>query len=167
MDYYLFTLINSLAGRFAIADMIGIFFARTAIFLLPFFAFVEAKTALQLFARMTLSTVLAFSTNALIGFLYFRPRPFAVHDVHQLITLHYQNSKSFPSDHTAIAFALAATVAILYPRIGMGALIVAFLVGLARVFVGVHYPFDILGGALVGIFSAFVVHFFSLRFGVL
>lgn len=167
MDYFLFSLINGLAARWPALDMLGIFFARGAIFLLPLFSYLNMKSALLILARMVASATLAFSANALIGLLYMRPRPFTIHDVNQLISLHFQNTKSFPSDHTAIAFAVATTVCFFYPRAGIAALITAALIGIARVFVGVHYPFDILAGAVVGACSAIAIHFCAARLGIL
>ncbi|MCS7209850.1 MAG: phosphatase PAP2 family protein [Fimbriimonadales bacterium] len=63
---------------------------------------------------------------------------------------------SFPSGHTATAFALAFWVFLLtrgtrYRLWGYGALVVAGLVGLSRIYRGVHYPSDVLAGALIGI----------------
>lgn len=165
MDFFLFSAINAWAGRFALLDGVGIFFARTAIFLIPGLAFFDAKMALPLLARMVLASALAFATNSVIALLYFRPRPFlSLPDVHQLISLHFLNSKSFPSDHTAISFAMAMMVAFAYPKLGVAAFLVAFLIGVSRIFVGVHYPLDIFGGIVVGILAGCAAQFFASRF---
>lgn len=63
---------------------------------------------------------------------------------------------SFPSSHAANSFAAAVTLAYFYRRYtGLG-LAVAFLVGMSRVFVGVHYPGDVLGGFILGGLCAFL-----------
>ncbi|MFE9422013.1 phosphatase PAP2 family protein [Kitasatospora sp. NPDC006697] len=58
---------------------------------------------------------------------------------------------SFPSNHTVIAFAAAAALWFAYRRIGWIALGLAVLMGASRVWIGVHYPHDVLIGALVGL----------------
>lgn len=57
---------------------------------------------------------------------------------------------SFPSGHTAAAFVMATMLSIFYPPIMLLALGLAVLVGLSRVFLGVHYPSDIVAGAVLG-----------------
>lgn len=61
---------------------------------------------------------------------------------------------SFPSGHTATAFALATVVACAYPRLSGASLLLAFLVGLTRVALGMHWPSDVLAGAVFGTFAA-------------
>ncbi|MFE6866801.1 phosphatase PAP2 family protein [Kitasatospora sp. NPDC057692] len=61
---------------------------------------------------------------------------------------------SFPSNHTVIAFAAAAALWFADRRIGAVAAVAAVLMGASRVWVGVHYPHDVLVGALVGVLVA-------------
>ena len=61
---------------------------------------------------------------------------------------------SFPSGHAAAAFTFAAVMATFYPSLLLPLYLVAALIGAARVMLGVHYPTDILAGALLGISSA-------------
>ena len=58
---------------------------------------------------------------------------------------------SFPSDHAAAAVAIAIVLFLTHRRLGAIALLVAGLVCLARVYVGAHYPGDVVAGAAVGI----------------
>jgi undecaprenyl-diphosphatase len=60
------------------------------------------------------------------------------------------DNPSFPSGHSATAFAAATTVAILCPRLRPVALAVAVAVALSRVYLRVHFPLDVAAGALVG-----------------
>ncbi len=60
-------------------------------------------------------------------------------------------SASFPSGHTATAFATATVIALLHPRLRWPALGLAALVGLSRVYLGVHFLFDVLAGAALGV----------------
>jgi len=65
---------------------------------------------------------------------------------------------SFPSGHATTAFALAALLALWYPRWAAGFLALAGLVGLSRVVLGAHFPSDVLAGAALGMGVALVVH---------
>lgn len=58
---------------------------------------------------------------------------------------------SFPSGHTVSAFALAALLADKYPVLALIFYFTAFLVGVSRIYVGAHYPLDVLAGSLVGV----------------
>ncbi len=98
----------------------------------------------------------ALAVNQLIALFWARPRPFTGHPaVHVLLSR--SSDPSFPSDHAAAAFAIAAVAVLVRPRLGTVAVVLACLVGYARVYVGAHYPGDVLGGALVGIVVAVVL----------
>jgi undecaprenyl-diphosphatase len=61
---------------------------------------------------------------------------------------------SFPSGHSATAFACATVIAWASPRLAVPAFVLAALVAWSRVYVGVHWPLDVLGGALLGVLVA-------------
>jgi len=58
---------------------------------------------------------------------------------------------SFPSGHATVSFACAAVLALAVPRLRVPLYALAALIAFSRVYVGVHYPFDVLGGALLGV----------------
>lgn len=58
---------------------------------------------------------------------------------------------AFPSGHAATAFAAAGVVALVHPRLRVPALALAALIGLSRLYLGVHYPLDVLAGAALGL----------------
>jgi undecaprenyl-diphosphatase len=88
--------------------------------------------------------------NMVIKTVVDRTRPFlAVPGIHNLITAH---GSSFPSGHTGTSFAAAGVLWQTLPRLyGAGALALAALIGLSRLYLGVHYPSDVLGGMLIGL----------------
>lgn len=65
---------------------------------------------------------------------------------------------SFPSGHSVNVFAAATAVFLNHKKIGVFALVLAALVAFSRLYVGVHYPTDVLVGAVIGIGFALLVH---------
>jgi undecaprenyl-diphosphatase len=61
---------------------------------------------------------------------------------------------AFPSGHSASAFACATVIAWASPRLALPAFVLAWLVAWSRVYVGVHWPLDVLGGAALGVLVA-------------
>ena len=102
-----------------------------------------------------LAGVLALGVAGLISSQIDRPRPFVVGLARNYLD-HVADS-SLPSDHAALLFALAAGLA-LRRRAGPAALLffVGALVGAARVYLGAHYPSDIVAGGALGLASALV-----------
>ncbi|MBE0646519.1 MAG: phosphatase PAP2 family protein [Bacteroidales bacterium] len=87
-----------------------------------------------------------------------RTRPFKAHESIEKLTL--GGGTSFPSGHTTEAFAVAATVALLYRRrsVQIPAILWAILVAYSRMALGVHYPGDVLGGLVFGVILAYGVN---------
>jgi membrane-associated phospholipid phosphatase len=93
--------------------------------------------------------VTATVVNALLKPLLRRPRPDRSIGVRHLIKT--PRSRSFPSGHTAAAFAFATGAARELPWTGPPLYALAALVGYSRVHTGVHYPLDVAAGALCGV----------------
>ena len=115
---------------------------------------------------MALTTFLADALSFLVKDATHRTRPFVAH--HQIHPLYVVHSSSFPAGHAATAFAGAVLLSLLAPRLAPLLLALAALIGLSRIYDGVHYPTDVLAGAalgaLVGAASAVAVRVSGLRF---
>lgn len=94
-----------------------------------------------------------------------RARPFVTHPHAELLVSHARDP-GFPSDHATGAFAMAMGLWLYDRTIGAIAFVLAATVAFARVSVGVHYPSDVVGGALIGMAVALIFYFTPLR-GVL
>lgn len=81
-----------------------------------------------------------------------RPRPSNALDC---VTLVVEPDRfSFPSGHSAAAMAVAVGYAMAFPALAAPLIAIAFLVGASRVFLGVHYPGDVLVGQLIAVLTA-------------
>ncbi len=142
-------------------------------------ATIQERRAIVLWVAV--ACLVAYAINLLIEQFVFEPRPFVTHKVHLLIS--HAADSSFPSDHTAWSFAVIGMLLFAFlplrlskrrgtsnmgqasqgvsQRKSLLLLIVAFVIGcsigLARIYVGVHYPDDILGGAIDGLLAALLV----------
>jgi undecaprenyl-diphosphatase len=72
-----------------------------------------------------------------------------------LITI--PHSDSFPSGHTATSFACATVLSAFVPRAAPAFYVLALAIGYSRIYVGVHWPLDVVGGAVLGIATALLL----------
>jgi undecaprenyl-diphosphatase len=159
----IFDAINDLAGHVTVADDLMKFAAQYVIFAV--FAMVAASWFVRAGSdqsrRLAVYTAvitgaLSFVAITVVHHFYTHPRPFVSRGDVVLLIKHSADS-SFPSDHATAAFALAASIAIYRRRYGLLLLALAALISFARVYVGLHYPFDVLAGATIGITIALAV----------
>ena len=102
--------------------------------------------------------------NGVLKYLIARPRPFVTYD--EVVPLaNILSEHSFPSGHTALVFSMAFVIYKLFPEIyGKVAIVIACLVGLSRVYLGVHYPSDVVAGVIVGYVVAEIVEMITRKF---
>lgn len=162
IDWRLFRLINGLAGHFGPLDLLmkasTQYMEYVLLFLVATLWVTPGEDAgvnvrrQRIVVCAILAALLALGINKLIGLAWFRPRPFVFH--HVTLLLPHANDPSFPSDHAAGGFALATTPLLARDRwtrrLGWLMLALACLLAFSRVYVGHHYPLDVIGGALIG-----------------
>ncbi|MEE8518620.1 MAG: phosphatase PAP2 family protein, partial [Dehalococcoidia bacterium] len=100
----------------------------------------------------TMAIGFANGLTAAVNGLWARDRPFVDSDLELLF--YRPTDSSFPANVAAVGFGLATAVFLRHRRVGLALYLLAFLWGFARVYAGVHYPTDILAGALIGIVAA-------------
>lgn len=160
-----FLLINQYAGKNSVLDYILISIAEVTpyIFILVL-ALLWFSGNLQ---KMTssfnagLAVLLGMATSYSIGFFYYHSRPFVQGLGTQLVE--HAPDSSFPSDHTTFIFCIAIMLLFNNSTRVLASVLCGFslISGLSRVYVGVHFPLDIVGAILVALFSSIVV--FTLR----
>jgi len=161
MNQAIFGFLHNFANRSPFLDAIFIFFARYLIYFLVLAIIIwlikkPRKEALFLFAELAISAILARGIiTEWIRFFYDHPRPFALLGFNPLIP---ESGASFPSGHMTFLFSLALIVWFYNRKFGWWLLGLSFLVGVARIFTGVHWPLDILGGIAIGALCGYVVH---------
>jgi undecaprenyl-diphosphatase len=89
--------------------------------------------------------------NVIVSHIWFRDRPFVAHPGTVHLLVHHPADASFPSDHSAALAGIAVGLLAFVWWLGAIGIVWALAVGLARVYVGEHYPGDVLGGYAIGI----------------
>ena len=159
-SHKLFFKINSLIGRSKFIDMVSYFCAHWLIYVLGaavlswgafVLAVIDQSAFIEMIKILITSMVTAIILSYTIAILWRHPRPIIEFpEIKKLLTTS-ENWKSFPSDHTSIAFIFALVAC----SVGAHAilcgifLLLALFVAVGRIFVAVHYPRDILGGIAV------------------
>ncbi|MCH1625242.1 undecaprenyl-diphosphatase [Fredinandcohnia quinoae] len=156
MNVSLFRMINDLGKEFTFLNPIFIFIAQYTIYLLiAVVLFFLIKKERRMIFSAVISLIIAEIGARLVGLLHSNNQPFAELDnVNQLVEKAVDNS--FPSDHTIIFFALCFTF-FLFKK-GFWWIILALFVGISRIWVGVHYPADVIVGAILAIGSSLLIY---------
>jgi undecaprenyl-diphosphatase len=95
--------------------------------------------------------------NQAIGHLWFRERPYVEHPGSLVLFTHPSKDPSFPSDHATASFAIAVAVLFFHRRLGVAFLVAASAIAVSRVLIAMHYPSDVIAGAITGSVAAIAV----------
>lgn len=115
--------------------------------------------------RLGVAMLISFALSFIIGSCIIKPvvariRPYDVNTAIQLI-VRPEMDYSFPSGHTLFAFSSATVIFMRYRKVGIFFLIFAVLMGLSRLYLYVHFPTDVICGALLGIIIGIASHYFE------
>ncbi|GAA3069507.1 phosphatase PAP2 family protein [Streptomyces roseofulvus] len=109
----------------------------------------DSVTAVAALVWAPLAAGVALLVNIPIRGFVERPRPFVDHDGLEVL-VDGKTDYSFVSDHATMAMAIAVAVFVAHRRFGLAAIGLALAEGFARVYMGVHYPTDVVGGLALG-----------------
>jgi undecaprenyl-diphosphatase len=165
MDYSLYKTINGLSGGSFVDGLFKTFANDLAavmvglvalIFLIPWRHRRRERRAGAVLA--TAAAGVALLINQPIAHAVDRTRPYLAHPAHAHLLIARSHDPSFPSDHATGAFALAVGV-LMYDRVtGVLLVVLAAILSFARVYVGTHYPGDVVAGAAIGAASAVILY---------
>ncbi|RAL22081.1 undecaprenyl-diphosphatase [Thermoflavimicrobium daqui] len=160
----LFRLINDLGKQYSFLNPFAVFVAEYTLYFLGLgiavYWFTRINQNRMMVIHAGISFILAEILGKVLGTLHSHYQPFAVlSNVNKLVEHEVDNS--FPSDHTILFFSICVSFWLVRKKGGWLWLLLAFCVGISRIWVGVHYPIDIATGALLGIFSAVFVNWLA------
>jgi undecaprenyl-diphosphatase len=160
LDYTLEHDLNRYAGQHHAVDVIAKHVAESQVEVAIVVVAVLAVGLLVRRNRLVVGAIAALAGaalgllgNVIVSALWYRPRPFIAHPRTVHLLVHHPADASFPSDHAAALAGITVGLLAFAWQLGVVALVWSLLVGAARVYVGEHYPGDILGGYALGILA--------------
>ena len=152
--------INYFAKKWRSLDLLAIFCARILPYLMAiflFFFYLYQKNIYLFFYAIISGLIARFVINELIHLFYKEKRPAFLEGTKILIPV--PKNYSFPSGHASFFFGISFLLLFYNFYLGLVFVIFSFIIGIARVFCGVHWFRDVLGGLVAGFLSAIITYY--------
>lgn len=161
-DVAVFHVINGFAGRWDWLDNVGIFCAEylgnVLLATLAILLVVDYKKHWRMVLQAVLAAIIVrFVLVQAFYVLHFKFRPFVNNNIHLLIP-YDAHQTAFPSGHASFYFALSTIIYGYHKKLGIVFYIASGCIVVARIFVGVHWPSDVIAGILVGILMGWALN---------
>lgn len=145
---------------YRITHLGGAPFSAFVLFALLFFGDNTFKNiGIEIFISLSISQVIVHSLKILLS----RERPYNI--LEQLNTFGINlKDYSFPSGHSAASFSIATTLALNIPKISVVVFTIAIIIGISRIYLGVHYPTDVAAGIIIGFLTSLFVYLYLASF---
>jgi len=162
MNMKFFKIINNLAYKNALLDKVMIFFSNDvpyifmAVIVLIFILGIinNKKENRKIAVNTVVITAINLIINLMIRIIFHINRPFVDHNVNLLVS--HDTASSFPSNHATGTMSIAVALNKYNKVLGLIMTILSIIVGFSRVYVGDHYPIDIIGSYIIVFITNYV-----------
>lgn len=145
---------------YKVTDLGGAFCTSLIILLILLFGNEKIRfVGLEALGALTISQCIVYLLKKALS----RERPYKIIEHLNTFGINMKDY-SFPSGHTNASFSIATTIALNIPKLSAYVFIVAMIIGISRIYLGVHYPTDVAAGIFLGLSTSLVVHFYLLEY---
>lgn len=171
LNNYVFMMINASPNASYLMIQFAVFCAKYLVYLpilVTAFIWLRQPSLRKMIAKMILIITFTMCIVILLRILIIHPRPFSIPIGTNFLP--YHESNSFPSKHTAFIFAIVFSLFFSFKIhakqqfLFISSMIVALLISWSRIYLGVHWPLDILAAILISFMGAFLVNFYWYRY---